>query len=133
MTAEASARTTRSRKWPKHGKRYRGGLKLVDRTKDYAPAEAVAVLKSMPRAKFDETVEVHLRLNVDPRHADQQVRSTVMLPAGTGKTVRIMAFVEGEAARLAQEAGADYVGTDEFVSASRRAGSISMWPWPCRR
>lgn len=100
---------------PKHGKRYLEALKLVQRDREYDPAEAVAVLKSMPRAKFDETVELHVRLNVDPRHADQQVRSTVMLPSGTGQQVRVMAFVEGEAVRLAQEAGADYVGTDEFI------------------
>ena len=100
---------------PKHGKRYRENLALVDRTKAYALAEAVGVIKSFRAPKFDETVELHLRLGVDPRHADQQVRSTVMLPAGTGKRVRIIAFAEGEAARLAQEAGADYVGTDEYV------------------
>jgi large subunit ribosomal protein L1 len=99
----------------KHGKRYVEALKLVDQDREYEPAEAVAVLKSMPRAKFNETIELHLRLNVDPRHADQQVRSTVMLPSGTGQQVRVMAFVEGEAVRLAQEAGAEYVGTDEFI------------------
>lgn len=99
----------------KHGKRYVEALKLVDRDREYEPAEAVTVLKSMPRAKFNETVELHLRLNVDPRHADQQVRSTVMLPSGTGQQVRVMAFVEGEAVRMAQEAGAEYVGTDEFI------------------
>ena len=100
---------------PKHGKRYLEALKLVQRDREYDPVEAVAVLKSMPRAKFNETVELHVRLNVDPRHADQQVRSTVMLPSGTGQQVRVMAFVEGEAVRLAQEAGAEYVGTDEFI------------------
>jgi large subunit ribosomal protein L1 len=99
----------------KHGKRYVEALKLVDQDREYEPAEAVALLKSMPRAKFNETIELHLRLNVDPRHADQQVRSTVMLPSGTGQQVRVMAFVEGEAVRLAQEAGAEYVGTDEFI------------------
>ncbi len=99
----------------KHGKRYLEAQQLVEKDREYAPAEAVAVLKSMPRAKFNETVELHLRLNVDPRHADQQVRSTVMLPSGTGQQVRVLAFVEGEAVRLAQEAGADYVGTDEFI------------------
>ncbi len=99
----------------KHGKRYRAAAALVDRTRAYTPEEAINVLKALPHAKFDETVELHFRLNVDPRHADQQVRSTVMLPAGTGKRVRIMAFVEGEAAAAAQAAGADYVGTDEYV------------------
>ncbi len=99
----------------KHGKRYLEASKLVEKGRLYPPAEAVALLKSMPHAKFDETVELHVRLNVDPRHADQQVRGTVMLPAGTGQQVRVMAFAEGEAARLAQEAGADYVGTDEYI------------------
>lgn len=100
---------------PKHGKRYRENLAKVDRLRSYTLNEALDVIKSFTPPKFDETVEIHLRLGVDPRHADQQVRSTVMLPAGTGKQVRIMAFVEGEAARAAQEAGADYVGTDEYV------------------
>jgi len=99
----------------KHGKRYLEAQQLVDKDREYDPSEAVAVLKSMPHAKFNETVELHLRLNVDPRHADKQVRSTVMLPSGTGQQVRVMAFVEGEAVRLAQEAGAEYVGTDEFI------------------
>lgn len=100
---------------PKHGKRYAEAAAQVDRNRLYTPAEAIEALKALPHAKFDETVEIHFRLNVDPRHADQQVRSTVMLPAGTGKTVRIMAFVEGEAAEAAKAAGADYVGTDEYV------------------
>ena len=100
---------------PKHGKRYLAAFAQVDRTKLYTPTEAIAALKALPHAKFDETVELHFSLNVDPRHADQQVRSTVMLPAGTGKKVRIIAFVEGEAAEAARAAGADYVGTDEYV------------------
>ncbi|MGI6376601.1 MAG: 50S ribosomal protein L1 [Anaerolineae bacterium] len=99
----------------KHGKRYLEAAQAVDRTRLYTAEEAIEALKAMPHAKFDETVELHFRLNVDPRHADQQVRSTVMLPAGTGKRVRIIAFVEGEAATAAREAGADYVGTDEFI------------------
>jgi large subunit ribosomal protein L1 len=100
---------------PKHGKRYLEAMKAVDPDREYDPREAVSVLKSLPHPKFNETVELHLRLNVDPRHADQQVRSTVMLPSGTGNAVRVMAFVEGDAVRLAQEAGADYVGTDEYI------------------
>ncbi|MGI6368320.1 MAG: 50S ribosomal protein L1 [Anaerolineae bacterium] len=99
----------------KHGKRYLEAASLVEKGREYEPAQAVAVLKSMPATKFDQTVELHFRLNVDPRHADQQVRSTVMLPAGTGQQVRVMAFVEGEAVRLATEAGAEYVGTDEYI------------------
>ena len=100
---------------PRRGKNYLEKSLQVDRTKDYAPDEAIALVRSMAYAKFDETVELHMRLNVDPRHADQQVRGVVTLPAGTGKSVRIMVFAEGEAARMAEKAGADYVGTDEYV------------------
>ncbi len=100
---------------PKHGKRYLANLAQVDRLRTYSLAQAITTLKATSPAKFDETVELHMRLGVDPRHADQQVRSTVMLPAGTGKRVRILMFAEGEAARVAQEAGVDYVGTDEYV------------------
>jgi len=99
----------------KRGKRYVGAKEMVDGDKLYTPAEAVALVKKTANAKFDETVELHLRLGVDPRHADQQVRGVANLPAGSGKSVRILVFAEGEAARLAQEAGADYVGVDEFV------------------
>ncbi len=98
-----------------HGKRYLEAREMVDRKREYLPQEAVALLKSLPTAKFDQTIELHMRLNVDPRHADQQVRSTVMLPSGTGQQVRVMAFVEGEAVQAATEAGADYVGTDEYI------------------
>ncbi len=100
---------------PKHGKNYVAKVQGLDRKRNYLPLEALGLAKEMAYAKFDETVEVHMRLNVDPRHADQQVRSTVLLPSGTGKTVRILVFAEGEAARLAEQAGADYVGTDEYV------------------
>jgi len=99
----------------RRGKKYRDSIEKVDRTSTYAPVEAVALVKEMAKARFDETVELHLNLNVDPRHADQQVRSTVSLPAGTGKSLRIMVFAEGEAATAAEAAGADYVGTDEYV------------------
>jgi len=99
----------------KHGKRFRALAELVKPDQKYQPAEALALVKSTANAKFNETIDVHIRLNVDPRKAEQQVRSTVTLPAGTGKTLRILVFAEGEAARLAQEAGADYVGTDEFI------------------
>lgn len=100
----------------KHGKKYRANAALVDLDKAYAPAEAVELVKKTATAKFNETVELHLRMNVDPRRADQQIRGVVALPAGMGKTVRILVFAEGDAARLAQEAGADYVGTDEYVT-----------------
>lgn len=100
----------------KHGKKYIEAAKLVDRLKYYAPAEAVDLLKKTSYPKFDGTVEVHVRLGVDPRHADQQVRSTVLLPAGLGKQVRILVFAEGDAARLAEQAGADYVGLDDLIA-----------------
>jgi large subunit ribosomal protein L1 len=101
---------------PKHGKRYEALAEIVDRTKLYTVDEAVPLLKKTATAKFDETVEVHFRLGIDPRHADQQVRSTATLPHGSGKVVRVLVFAEGEAARLAQGAGADYVGSDELVA-----------------
>ncbi|NLV74893.1 MAG: 50S ribosomal protein L1 [Chloroflexi bacterium] len=100
----------------KPGKRFRALAEQVDRDIKYQPAEAVALVKETSKAKFDETVEVHMRLNVDPRKADQQVRSTVTLPAGTGKTLRILVFAEGDGARLATEAGADFVGTDDMIA-----------------
>ncbi len=100
----------------KHGKKYLSALAQVDRLKEYGPQEAIALAKSLASAQFDETIEVHLRMNVNPRRADQQIRSTVALPAGTGKTLRILVFAEGDAARLAEEAGADYVGADDLVA-----------------
>ncbi len=100
----------------KHGKKYLSALAQVDRFKEYGPQEAIALAKSLASAQFDETIEVHLRMNVNPRRADQQIRSTVALPAGTGKTLRILVFAEGDAARLAEEAGADYVGADDLVA-----------------
>jgi large subunit ribosomal protein L1 len=98
-----------------HGKKYLEARNKVDRNELYSPEKAISLVKELAPASFDETVEVHLRLNVDPRHADQQVRGVVTLPAGTGKTVRILVFAEGEAALMAEQAGADYVGTDEYV------------------
>jgi len=100
---------------PKHGKKYLEKAAQIDHSKAYMPREAVELVRKSAYAKFDETVELHLRVNVDPRRADQQIRSVVTLPAGTGKTVRILVFAEGEGARLAQDAGADYVGTDDYV------------------
>jgi large subunit ribosomal protein L1 len=99
-----------------HGKKYQDAAKQVDRVKQYAPTEAVDLLKQVAFTKFNETVEVHVRLGVDPRHADQQVRSTVLLPAGLGKEVRILVFAEGDGARLAEQAGADYVGLDDMIA-----------------
>ena len=100
----------------KHGKKYLEAAKLVDRLKYYAPAEAVELLKKVNYPKFDGTIEVHVRLGVDPRHADQQVRSTVLLPAGLGKQIRILVFAEGDGARLAEQAGANYVGLDDMIA-----------------
>jgi large subunit ribosomal protein L1 len=100
---------------PKHGKNYREASAKIDRDKLYPPEEALRLAKETSFTRFDGTIEVHVRLGVDPRHADQQVRDTVMLPHGLGKTVRILAFAEGDGARLSQEAGADYIADDETI------------------
>lgn len=100
---------------PKHGKKYQDAEKKVDSDKLYLPDEGVALLKDVAFANFDETVEVHARLGIDPRQADQTVRSTVVLPHGTGKTVRVLVFAAGDAERIAREAGADYAGSDDLV------------------
>ena len=99
----------------KRGKKYLESLKVVDRTVLYGPTEAMELVKKAARAKFDETVEAHIRLGVDSRHADQQVRGAVVLPHGTGKIVRVLVFAKGEKATEAQQAGADYVGADDLV------------------
>lgn len=101
---------------PKHGKKYREALALVDRDKTYSPEEAVELAKNTSFSNFDASVDLHLRMNLDPRKADQQIRGMVLLPSGSGKTVRILVFAEGEAEKVAEEAGADYVGSDEFVT-----------------
>ena len=100
---------------PQQGKKYKEALKLIDRSKDYPAQEAITLAKKAAYAKFDETVEMHLRMGVDPRQADQQVRGMVTLPHGLGKTVRVLVFAQGDAARAAQEAGADYVGADDLI------------------
>ena len=97
------------------GKRYEDGSRMFDRSQLYGPADAIRILKQMPASKFDETVELSIRLGVDPRQADQMVRGTVSLPHGTGKEVRVAAFAAGDAARQATEAGADVVGGEELV------------------
>lgn len=99
----------------KHGKKYREAFDQVDRTRTYPPEEAIELVKGMAYANFDETVEVHLRLGVDPRHADQQVRETVMMPNGLGKEVKVVVFAEGDAAREAKAAGADIIADDELI------------------
>jgi large subunit ribosomal protein L1 len=99
-----------------HGKRYRDARAAIDREKLYAPSEAVTVLKSVPDAKFDETVEVHFRLGLNVRHADEQLRGTIMLPHGTGRSTRVAVFAEGDKAREAEEAGADVVGSADLAA-----------------
>ena len=99
----------------KHGKKYLEAAKKIEEGRDYDPKMAVSLVKQTAYAKFDATVEVHIRLGVDPRHADQQVRDVVVLPHGLGKTVRILAFVQGEGVALAREAGADYIADDELI------------------
>jgi large subunit ribosomal protein L1 len=99
-----------------HGKRYRAAREAIDRDTAYSPLEAVRLLKQAEGAKFDETVEVHFRLGLNVRHADQQVRGTLMLPHGIGKDVRVAVFAEGEKAREAEEAGADVVGAADLAT-----------------
>jgi large subunit ribosomal protein L1 len=99
----------------KHGKNYRDARSKIDRERTYSPVEAVRMLKEFPTAKFDETVEVHFHLGLNVRHADQQLRGTLMLPHGTGREVRVAVFAEGEKAREAEEAGADVVGSADLA------------------
>ncbi len=99
----------------KHGKKYLEASKLVDSTKAYSPEEAIELAKEASFAKFDETVELHLRMGVNPRSADQQVRGVILLPNGLGKRTRILVFTQGEGVRAAEEAGADYVGADDLI------------------
>lgn len=99
-----------------HGKKYVEALKKVDRTRLYTPEEAVRLLKETAYAKFDSTVEVHMRLGIDPRHADQNIRTTVALPHGTGKVVRVLVFAQGDAVQAARDAGADFVGGDDLIA-----------------
>jgi large subunit ribosomal protein L1 len=99
----------------KHGKKYREVQKLVEEGKLYQPQEAVTLLKEMNYVKFDPTVEIHMKLGVDPRHADQMVRGVAMLPAGTGKEVKVLVFAQGEKVAEAEAAGADFVGLDDLI------------------
>lgn len=99
----------------KKGKKYQESAKLVDRTKIYGAKEALEIIEKMPKRKFDETVELHVRLGVDSKHADQQVRGTVVLPHGTGKSLRVLVFAKGDKAKEAEAAGADFVGAEELV------------------
>ncbi len=96
-------------------KRYAESVKLVDKTKEYEIKEAIEIIEKMPKTKFDETVELHVKLGVDSKHADQQVRGTVVLPNGTGKTQKVLVFAKGPKAEEAEKAGADYVGAEELI------------------
>jgi len=100
---------------PSHGKKYDDAVKKVDRDRLYTPQEAMELLREVSYVKFDPTVEVHIRTGLDPRHAEQMVRGSVVLPAGTGEKVRVLAFAQGEQARDALDAGADYVGGDDLA------------------
>jgi len=106
----------------KHGKKYLAALAKIDENRWYTPEEAVTLVKETHFVKFDSTVEIHMRLGVDPRHADQQVRDVVVLPHGLGKSVRVLVFAQGEGAALAREAGADYVADDDETIAKIQAG-----------
>lgn len=98
-----------------HGKKYLAALEKIDRTRLYEPQEAISIIKETASAKFDETIELHIRTGLDTRHAEQQLRGTITLPNGLGKTQRVLVFAEGEGARLANDAGADFVGSDDLV------------------
>ena len=99
----------------KRGKRYQEALKLVDKTKVYEAKEALDIIEKMPKTKFDQTVELHVKLGVDSKHADQQVRGTVVLPNGTGKDVKVLVFAKGDKLKEAEKAGADFVGGEELI------------------
>ena len=99
----------------KKGKFYQDSVKLIDKSKNYDAKEAIEVLTNMPKRKFDETLELHVKLGVDSKQADQQVRGTVVLPNGTGKTQRVLVFAKGDKAKEAEAAGADFVGAEELV------------------
>ena len=106
----------------KHGKKYNEAAKLIDRTMQYDVDEAIKLVKKTSTAKFDETIEAHIRLGVDGRHADQQVRGAVVLPHGTGKKVRVLVFAKGDKVNEAESAGADYVGGDELIPKIQNEG-----------
>ena len=110
----------------KHGKKYVEAAKLIDRSKVYEADEAIALVKKTASAKFDETIEMHIRTGCDSRHADQQIRGAVVLPAGTGKTVRVLVFAKGTKADEAQAAGADYVGGEELIPKIQKEGWLDF-------
>ena len=110
----------------KHGKKYGEAAKLVDRATQYDPAEAIGLVKKTATAKFDETVEVHIRTGCDGRHAEQQIRGAVVLPNGTGKTVKVLVFAKGAKLDEAQAAGADFVGGDELIPKIQNEGGLDF-------
>ena len=110
----------------KRGKKYQDAVKSFDKSKQYDPAEAVSIVKKNATAKFDETIEVHIRTGCDGRHADQQIRGAVVLPHGTGKTVRVLVFAKGAKADEAQAAGADYVGAEELIPKIQNEGWLDF-------
>ena len=110
----------------KHGKKYAEAAKLIDRTVQYDTAEAIALVKKTATAKFDETVEVHIRTGCDGRHAEQQIRGAVVLPNGTGKSVKVLVFAKGDKVSEAEAAGADYVGGDELIPRIQNDGWLDF-------
>ncbi len=110
----------------KHGKKYAEAAKLVDRSVAYEPADAIALVKKTATAKFDETIEVHIRTGCDGRHADQQIRGAVVLPNGTGKTVKVLVIAKGDKLTEAQAAGADFVGGEELVPKIQNDGWLDF-------
>jgi large subunit ribosomal protein L1 len=110
----------------KHGKKYNEAAKLVDRSINYDPKEAMELIKKSGTAKFDETVELHIRTGCDGRHAEQQIRGAVVLPHGTGKTVRVLVFAKGDKAKEAEAAGADFVGGDELLPKIQKEGWLDF-------
>ncbi|MBN1430205.1 MAG: 50S ribosomal protein L1 [Anaerolineae bacterium] len=109
-----------------HGKRYLDSVSSLEEDKLYPPQEALNLVKSMSKVKFDETVDVHMRLGIDPRHAEQQIRGVVVMPSGLGKQVRVAVFAEGDAERIARDAGADIVGSDELIQQIEKDGFLEF-------
>lgn len=116
----------------KHGKKYLEAKKRVDRNLLYEPREAISLAKELAFAGFDETVEMAVKLGVNPKHAEQQVRGAVVLPNGTGKEVKVLVFAKGEKAKEAEEAGADFVGAEEMVEKIEKGGWVLTWQYPLR-
>lgn len=111
---------------PKQGKKHKDAVKQVDKNELYEPVEAIELVKKLSKVKFDETVEVAIKLGVDPRHADQQVRGAVVLPHGTGKVRRVLVFAKGDKVKEAEEAGADFVGAEDMVAKIQQEGWLGF-------